>query len=121
MAAFTQAQAEEFQSTRPRGARPILLTVCATTLTFQSTRPRGARRLSRLILRRIVGVSIHAPARGATRGYVNNRFNADVSIHAPARGATDGSRIRILAGDMFQSTRPRGARLLAGGDVGERI
>jgi len=33
-------------------------------------------------------VSIHAPARGATRGDMRNLGQYFVSIHAPARGAT---------------------------------
>ena len=33
-------------------------------------------------------VSIHAPARGATQGHMDNLKVDQVSIHAPARGAT---------------------------------
>ena len=77
-------------------------------------------------------VSIHAPARGATRkthqgdqradGFnpraregrdSGNRHLGDcpcVSIHAPARGATSGSGCAKSGQLMFQSTRPRGAR-----------
>ena len=76
-----------FQSTRPRGARPSESSGISHTLRFQSTRPRGARHnLGRSPFLRI-GVSIHAPTRGATLSMV---------------------RIRIIP--MFQSTRPRGAR-----------
>ncbi len=46
------------------------------------------------------GVSIHAPARGATK---RQHHNQQVSIHAPARGALQS----II---QFQSTRPHGAR-----------
>ena len=35
---------DEFQSTRPRGARRLALKVVPVFCTFQSTRPRGARR-----------------------------------------------------------------------------
>ena len=56
------------------------------------------------------GVSIHAPAWGAT-GFVSLVWivQRDVSIHAPAWGAT---MTRSLPEDdsVFQSTRPRGAR-----------
>ena len=34
-------------------------------------------------------ISIHAPARGATRVHVHRNMVLDISIHAPARGATD--------------------------------
>ena len=100
---------------------------------FQSTRPRGARPLDsgRRDPRR--EGSIHAPAGGATvgrsrRSHSKSRFNprarggrdekfgqaregeAQVSIHAPAGGATE--KLKVFAGvvDEFQSTRPRGAR-----------
>ena len=77
---------------------------------FQSTRPRGARREQVAQLLPHLQVSIHAPARGATRNFEglnearisfnpraregrdNNtsrvRLFDGVSIHAPARGAT---------------------------------
>ena len=79
----------------------------------------------------VYGVSIHAPARGATvallfqiistlfqstrpRGARLDRpdgelHTAGVSIHAPARGATDSGR-QLTDEIRFQSTRPRGAR-----------
>ncbi len=99
---------QEFQSTRPRGARQawevLSMTKCVsihapargatckqishmTAPRFQSTRPRGARR-------KLSGdacefcVSIHAPARGATPVPIEQTPDAPVSIHAPARGAT---------------------------------
>jgi len=54
---------------------------------FQSTRPRRARPHDTAI---VIGVG--------------------VSIHAPAKGAT-GFDFAQLLGQMFQSTRPRRARL----------
>ena len=36
----------------------------------------------------LFGISIHAPARGATVDIVVLRPKGDISIHAPARGAT---------------------------------
>ena len=101
-----------FQSTRPRGARRMVLSATFAGVAFQSTRPRGAR-LNTYIdgYAKWFGVSIHAPARGATRA-VSARWVglAQVSIHAPARGAT----LRLAVGkrgvQLFQSTRPRGAR-----------
>ena len=63
---------------------------------------------------RIIGkVSIHAPAWGATpvvdayRGH-----DAGVSIHAPAWGATLSCRLMSGLSARFQSTHPRGVRLL---------
>ena len=76
-----------FQSTRPRGARQQVGRVIVGNVAFQSTRPRGARP--------------YMDSRGV--GHVG------VSIHAPARGATTSMRQKPNA-SMFQSTRPRGAR-----------
>ena len=78
-----------FQSTRPRGARPSSLrisppqywcfnprarggrdsSICICRISlyeFQSTRPRGARRPTAKRKVRLIPVSIHAPAGGAT-------------------------------------------------------
>jgi len=102
--------ASGFQSTRPRGARRLSYFPYDPIPLFQSTRPRGARHFEAGVSRDILGVSIHAPTRGATvfpvvfsDGY--QRFNprahagrdirrppsvsrVAVSIHAPTRGAT---------------------------------
>ena len=77
------------------------------------------------------GISIHAPARGATVDVDYLTFNLNISIHAPARGATDelaksvycflisihaparGATKQQKAGCVclqFQSTLPRGER-----------
>ena len=55
-----------FQSTRPRGARPTSQSRLSGHDLFQSTRPRGARPSAFKPSAFAVGVSIHAPARGAT-------------------------------------------------------
>ncbi len=121
---------EEFQSTRPRGARRMRGALRVRGLVFQSTRPRGARRARPAVAARVRfqstrprgarptvatpfphvrQVSIHAPARGATRWSGVACCGCRVSIHAPARGATSAASCS-LARSMFQSTRPRGAR-----------
>ena len=55
---------------------------------FRSTLPRGERRRDADRLWRTLFVSIHAPARGATRFLASASAASRVSIHAPARGAT---------------------------------
>ena len=40
-------------------------------------------------------VSIHAPARGATRSALHSTLYGPVSIHAPARGATSGGNATV--------------------------
>jgi len=98
-----------FQSTRPRGARPTVRGSSAYASQFQSTRPRGARRRRAdgqhgvrhfnpraragrdgdvLTVNTGYGISIHAPARGATRLGFGLYTDIRISIHAPARGAT---------------------------------
>ena len=77
-----------FQSTRPRGARPMRSTARAAMKPFQSTRPRGARREKGHGCRSGCDVSIHAPAWGATTSFCLRNWPSHVSIHAPAWGAT---------------------------------
>jgi len=97
-----------------------------------------------LRLLRQQGVSIHAPARGATRGMLPAKTFRPVSIHAPARGATRSTRCEWLTfwvsihapargatkarahsaiQDWFQSTPPHGGRRPASFShrTGERV
>ena len=68
-----------------------------------------------------VGVSIHAPTRGATLGPATLRgYRVVVSIHAPTRGATLGD-FALGSHARFQSTRPRGARLVLAADAVHRV
>ena len=57
-------------------------------LGFQSTHPRGVRLLLSLPFFKIMNISIHAPARGATATQAMAANMHLISIHAPARGAT---------------------------------
>ncbi len=99
-----------FQSTRPHGARRRSSAACTSgegfnprartgrdawisarqrpSSWFQSTRPHGARPVGPGRLGILRMVSIHAPARGATRAAGPPSRSFRVSIHAPARGAT---------------------------------
>ena len=54
-------------------------------------------------------ISIHAPTRGATKGYEFCTNSYSISIHAPTRGATFNlfSHCQIF---LFQSTLPREER-----------
>ncbi len=95
---------------------------------FQSTPPRGGRRDSASKWLKVVNVSIHAPARGATslpfvfaspttfqstppRGGRRPlttllRTWRRVSIHAPARGATRQGMLKLAEAEGF-NPRPR--------------
>ncbi len=59
-------RAKLFQSTRPHGARREMVEVRVSRDLFQSTRPHGARHHLFMAVEWIRGVSIHAPAWGAT-------------------------------------------------------
>ena len=76
----------QFQSTRPRGARLALVYPESYTSCF-NPRAHAGRDKATQFKKGITTVSIHAPTRGATADL------SDSIIH-----------------DVFQSTRPRGAR-----------
>jgi len=122
----------QFQSTRPRGARPSQNSKSFKLLAFQSTRPRGARLTWMPLDSPTAAVSIHAPAGGATRYRNQSCFspcllqstrprgarlrprsiaNSKQSFNPRARGGRD---FKLLYAEtlvlVFQSTRPRGAR-----------
>ncbi len=129
------ASPHRFQSTRPHGARQLEMDALDLASEFQSTRPHGARLPGHWLGMHLPAVSIHAPARGATLAQAHQQGQGLVSIHAPARGATWSARERpqqwtsfnprartgrdTAAGsasrrdEMFQSTRPHGARRIA--------
>ena len=120
-----------FQSTRPRGARPCFRVPVGYMVWFQSTRPRGARLEIGVDPIRMAGFNPRAHVGRDTHG-LKFIVNAKVSIHAPTWGATcrrasssSGSGCfnprahvgrdiititTMTAKEMFQSTRPRGAR-----------
>ena len=81
---------------------------------FQSTRPRGARPAAGAAGRADHGVSIHAPARGATPD-AQPPPAASCRFNPRAREGRDLPHLDQLdESDVFQSTRPRGARPAAG-------
>jgi len=102
---------------------------------FQSTRPRGARPIHRVTREIDQEVSIHAPAWGATVGkYVQSPLSGFQStrprgarqayqcrdrqyrycFNPRARVGRDSTQREIVhMVTLFQSTRPRGARLIA--------
>ena len=105
-----------FQFTHPRGVRrrrrssPYLMTTCFNSRTREGCDRHRCRSVAPW------GVSIHAPARGATANAPVTYANGAVSIHAPARGATPRS-VRSLPRRPFQFTHPRGVRPYSADDV----
>ena len=77
----------QFQFTLPRGERRDGLRLQVDDAGFQFTLPRGER-LVIIVAKITVGVSIHAPAWGATFTCETGHAGTSVSIHAPAWGAT---------------------------------
>ena len=77
-----------FRSTPPRRGRPVTGHKTLTMVQFRSTPPRRGRRPPRQCHPICHMVSIHAPAKGATRYRPKGRAPSEVSIHAPAKGAT---------------------------------
>ena len=100
-----------FQSTRPHGARRRRR-LCRST-TCRCRKPRAPTGRDTCFFQSVfiqIVVSIHAPTRGATTNKPAKGLCHKVSIHAPTRGATLMPTITMTA-NMFQSTRPHGARL----------
>ncbi len=91
----------QFQSTRLHEARRAVVLNVALSWMFQSTRLHEARPVDflRALVKRVV--SIHAPARGATRQRKEQVPRPQVSIHAPARGATPNNAICTLGTACF--------------------
>ena len=58
-----------FQSTLPQGERHRTMDIKVGFLLFQSTLPQGERPYSRYPFQALLHISIHAPARGATRSF----------------------------------------------------
>ena len=102
-----------------KGATAVLSAQGNMYRSFQSTHPRGVRLRTYAPCRKPATVSIHAPARGATQHAASARQIDTVSIHAPARGATGCFGFCFLF-VRFQSTHPRGVRLLASSNRNSR-
>ncbi len=99
----------KFQSTLPRGERPVCFVQGNEAVYFNPRSREGSDlKVERGV--RILIISIHAPARGATQLKMFAGLFAGISIHAPARGATAISSTILSGVSIFQSTLPRGER-----------
>ena len=98
-----------FQSTHPRRVRPSSPPSKFIRCIFQSTHPRRVRPNHRVLHTAGRSISIHAPAKGATKLYIDALGGKSISIHAPAKGATQGLP-GAKGADGFQSTHPRRVR-----------
>ena len=78
-----------FQSTLPQGERRCVCVRCGGQKDFNPRSRKGSDSKTFNVYS-FFGISIHAPARGATIGKAFlQKMSAKISIHAPARGATD--------------------------------
>ena len=121
---------EIFQSTHPRGVRPLITGKLLHLVNFNPRTHVGCDKVypshSKDVLhfnpRTHVGcdqglnklmvdieISIHAPTWGATVAPFKIFTIKPISIHAPTWGATLKKRLRAERGE-FQSTHPRGVR-----------
>ena len=98
-----------FQSTLPRRERLKLTHIKDVSQLFQSTLPRRERQVQNYTAVTITGISIHAPAKGATGGKDPPSLCRRISIHAPAKGATLWQQ-ESAQQSRFQSTLPRRER-----------
>ena len=80
-------EVEGFQSTLPHGERPYMNPLHTRKEDFNPRSRTGSDRELKSI-QRFSKISIHAPARGATKQCKKYHANRVISIHAPARGAT---------------------------------
>ena len=92
------------------GCDAAQFSVATTERRFQSTHPRGVRRTLHRAVRRVQGISIHAPTWGATRMCftlcISSRyFNPRTHV------GCDEELNTLIAHYKFQSTHPRGVRL----------
>ena len=99
-----------FQSTHPHGVRLFLCGRQALATMFQSTHPHGVRRAYVLGKVRLVVVSIHAPAWGATSlPFLLHLVLLFQSTHP--HGVRPVLMLFAHCKDKFQSTHPHGVRL----------
>ena len=94
---------------RARAGRDLKRRLMSSLVLGFNPRARAGRDASAGMFVSRESVSIHAPARGATKNEAIRSAFLKVSIHAPARGATDMA-VEEFNLVKFQSTRPRGAR-----------
>jgi len=101
-----------FQSTHPRGVRPIKAKPSRYFLWFQSTHPRGVRQIIVLpVPPKQTFQSTHP--RGVRRILVKPILSCNMGFNPRTREGCDDTGSRVKVSDLeFQSTHPRGVRLL---------
>ena len=98
----------QFQSTLPRRERQWELCIFRTVYYF-NPRSREGSDTPYTKDAKTADISIHAPAKGATKIHLKFAPCSNISIHAPAKGATLTLSMDRRMG-VFQSTLPRRER-----------
>ena len=99
-----------FQSTLPRGERQTTVNGYFIVKGISIHAPARGATASPSCTLMFTEISIHAPARGATLNSKHINTAVTISIHAPARGATISTNAENAVSFVFQSTLPRGER-----------
>ena len=101
---------DAFQFTPLREGRRAFGRCATACIIFQFTPLREGRHERTADGRILAAISIHAPPRGATGGWMRpNEVRERISIHAPPRGATYGGGKSIMF-TLFQFTPLREGR-----------
>ena len=134
--------AYKFQSTHPHGVRLLIPTSAVNSGTFQSTHPHGVRRRADRLLSAgeyhfnprtrmgcdtlicpptppLFGISIHAPAWGATWWRSAARRCAQHFNPRTRMGCDSFISIFLRSAPLFQSTHPHGVRLIFFNEAGD--
>ncbi len=102
-----------FQSTLPHGERLGSDVGQQIRYRFQSTLPHGERQYTDKVYTDILGFNPRSRTGSDLGVSVDTLLRRKVSIHAPARGATKSPVTTSIDNPVFQSTLPHGERLFA--------
>ena len=98
-------------NSRPRaGGDLVPWPECVKADGFQFTPPRGGRPVAFAQAAQKIAISIHAPARGATRKIATAMVATVIFQFTPPRGGRLGCAEKIRIRSLFQFTPPRGGR-----------
>ena len=97
---------KKFQSTLPRGERHTAIPHCTHRSIFQSTLPRGERHFPTSSRNLLDGISIHAPARGATL-LLTLLIHYLLYFNPRSREGSDGFSVIVNAGYADFNPRSR--------------
>ena len=92
-----------------KGSDVTELTGFCPSLNFNPRSRKGSDEIHMLRMDMLHGISIHAPARGATVMLFTHKFGVMISIHAPARGATPLFERHVVTNNDFNPRSRKGS------------